>query len=47
MQPTVFLWVLKSRIFPDSSWEEKTGLAYGLVIWLGYVCTGGPLADYL
>jgi protein-S-isoprenylcysteine O-methyltransferase Ste14 len=30
-----FLWVLKSRIFPDSSWEEKTGLAYGLVIWLG------------
>jgi len=30
-----FLWVLKSRIFPDSSWEEKTGLAYGLVIWGG------------
>jgi protein-S-isoprenylcysteine O-methyltransferase Ste14 len=30
-----FLWVLKSRIFPDSSWEEKTGLAYGLVIWFG------------
>ena len=28
-----FLWVLKSRIFPDRSWEEKTGLAYGLVIW--------------
>ena len=30
-----FLWVLKSKIFPDSSWEEKTGLGYGLVIWLG------------
>lgn len=27
------LWVLKSRIFPDKSWEEETGLGYGLVIW--------------
>jgi len=30
-----FMWVLKSRIFPDRAWEEKTGLAYGLVIWFG------------
>lgn len=29
------LWVLKSQIFPDKSWEEKTGLGYGLVIWGG------------
>jgi protein-S-isoprenylcysteine O-methyltransferase Ste14 len=29
------MWVLKSRIFPDRAWEEKTGLAYGLVIWFG------------
>jgi len=30
-----FLWILKSNIFPDGSWEEKTGLAYGLAIWGG------------
>jgi protein-S-isoprenylcysteine O-methyltransferase Ste14 len=29
------LWVLKSRIFPDRQWEQATGLAYGLVIWVG------------
>jgi protein-S-isoprenylcysteine O-methyltransferase Ste14 len=29
------LWVLKSNLFPDQSWEEKTSLAYGVVIWLG------------
>ena len=29
------LWVLKSRIFPDSAWEERTSLAYGLAIWGG------------
>ncbi len=29
------LWVLKSRIFPDRSWEKATGLPYGLVIWAG------------
>ena len=27
------LWTLKSRIFPDKSWEKKTGIWYGLVIW--------------
>jgi steroid 5-alpha reductase family enzyme len=27
------LWVLKSRIFPDRAWEEKTGLGFGLFIW--------------
>jgi protein-S-isoprenylcysteine O-methyltransferase Ste14 len=30
-----FLWLLKSRIFPDNSWEQKSSLAYGLVIWAG------------
>lgn len=29
------LWVLKSRIFPDQSWEERTSLGYGLAIWGG------------
>jgi steroid 5-alpha reductase family enzyme len=27
------LWVLKSRIFPDQRWEQKTSLGFGLVIW--------------
>lgn len=26
------LWVMKSNIFPDKSWEKKTGWGYGLVI---------------
>jgi hypothetical protein len=30
-----FLWVLKSRIFPDRQWEQSTGLGYGLVVWGG------------
>lgn len=30
-----FMWVLKSRVFPDRAWEEQTSLAYGLVIWGG------------
>ena len=30
-----FMWVLKSRIFPDQAWEEHTGWAYGLTIWGG------------
>lgn len=30
-----FLWVLKSRIFPDKAWEQKAGLLYGLAIWAG------------
>lgn len=29
------LWVCKSRIFPDKQWEQRTGWAYGLVIFLG------------
>jgi len=29
------LWVIKSMIFPDKSWEEDTGLVYGLVILIG------------
>jgi protein-S-isoprenylcysteine O-methyltransferase Ste14 len=27
------LWVLKSRIFPDRSWEKPTSIAGGLGIW--------------
>lgn len=27
------LWVLKSRIFPDAQWEQKTSPGYALVIW--------------
>ncbi len=29
------LWVLKSRIFPDESWEQPIGLIYALYIWGG------------
>lgn len=30
-----FLWVTKSRIFPDKQWEQKCSLWYGLYIWAG------------
>ena len=30
-----FLWVLKSRIFPDKQWEQPASLGYGLYIWAG------------
>ncbi len=30
-----FLWVLKSRIFPDKQWEQPANLGYGLYIWAG------------
>jgi protein-S-isoprenylcysteine O-methyltransferase Ste14 len=29
------LWILKSRIFPDKTWEQETGWGYGLYIWGG------------
>lgn len=29
------LWVVKSRVFPDGSWEQPTSIAYGLAIWGG------------
>jgi steroid 5-alpha reductase family enzyme len=29
------LWVLKSLVFPDKTWERKTGWGYGLYIWAG------------
>jgi steroid 5-alpha reductase family enzyme len=29
------LWVMKSRLFPDKRWEERTPLWFGLVAWLG------------
>ena len=28
-------WVLKSKIFPDKTWEVKVPLYYGFVIWFG------------
>ena len=30
-----YLWILKSKIFPDKQWENKTSIGYGLVIWGG------------
>ncbi len=29
------LWVLKSRIFPDKSWEKETTVWYGFYMWFG------------
>ncbi len=29
------LWVLKSRIFPDTSWAQPIGLVYAIYIWIG------------
>jgi steroid 5-alpha reductase family enzyme len=29
------LWVLKSMIFPDKTWERTTSWGYGLYIWAG------------
>ena len=29
------LWIIKSLIFPDKSWEQKTNLIYGLIILFG------------
>lgn len=31
------LWVMKSNIFPDASWERKTSLWFGLVSWASLV----------
>jgi protein-S-isoprenylcysteine O-methyltransferase Ste14 len=31
------LWVLKSRIFPDAAWENRTSLWFGIVAWVGLV----------
>ena len=30
-----WLWVLKSHVFPEKQWEQKTGVGYALVIWGG------------
>ena len=30
-----WLWVLKSKIFPDKQWEAQCGIGYGLYIWAG------------
>ena len=30
-----FMWILKSKIFPDKSWNRKVSLIYGLYTWLG------------
>lgn len=29
------LWVMKSKIFPDKTWERQVSWAYGLISWLG------------
>jgi len=29
------MWVLKSKIFPDNSWEKPCSIWYGLYIWSG------------
>ena len=29
------MWILKSRIFPDTSWEKPCTIWYGLYIWFG------------
>ena len=29
------LWVLKSRIFPDKTWEQQSSIWYGLYMWFG------------
>ena len=29
------LWIAKSNIFPDSQWEGKISIFYGLYIWMG------------
>ena len=29
------LWISKSLLFPDSTWEQKTSIWYGLYIWFG------------
>ena len=29
------MWVMKSRIFPDSSWEKECSIWYGFYIWFG------------
>ena len=31
------LWVLKSNIFPDASWERKTSLWFGVISWFSLV----------
>ena len=30
-----FLWITKSKIFPDKQWENKASIFYGFFIWLG------------
>jgi steroid 5-alpha reductase family enzyme len=37
------LWVLKSNIFPDASWERKTSLWFGLVSWFSLVLYWFPV----
>ncbi len=30
-----WMWVLKSRFFPDRQWEQKASWAFGIAIWAG------------
>ncbi len=29
------MWVMKSRLFPDKQWEQKTPFWFGILAWLG------------
>ena len=31
------LWVLKSRIFPDKSWEQEVGMVWGVLTAFGLI----------
>ena len=30
-----FLWLIKSRVFPDKKWEQTTSLWFGILSWAG------------
>lgn len=36
------LWLLKSKIFPDKTWEKKVSLWFGLLGWLSLVLYWAP-----
>lgn len=39
-----FLWIMKSKMFGDRQWDQPTGLAYGVIIWMAL--TGYWTAPY-
>ena len=36
------MWVLKSYIFPDKTWESRVGIPYALLILLGLILYWAP-----